>query len=263
MKTSLVSVVVPAYKQEKTIITDLKRIKQVLDALRYATEIIVVVDGAVDKTFTKVSKFIQSNPGVNIKVVGYKVNRGKGFAVRFGMARAKGEIIGFVDSGMDLNPNGISMMLEHFEWYRADVVVGSKRHPASKVSYPWQRKVLSYGYQFLAWVLFGLHVKDTQVGMKFFRRTVVKKVLPRVLVKAFAFDIEMLAVANYLGYRRIYEAPVEIRLNFGGASTLTNQRFLKTVILMIWDTLSVFYRLYLVDYYSDANRNNWRSDLSV
>lgn len=176
------------------------------------------------------------------------------------MGQSRGDIIGFIDSGMDLNPNGLALLLEHFEWYSADIIVGSKRHPVSKVHYPWQRKLLSMGYQLLVLIFFGLKVRDTQVGMKFFRREVLERVLPRLLVKAFAFDVEILAVANYLKYSRIYEAPVDIKLMFGGTSTVTSQKFIRTVIAMLIDTLAIFYRLKILNYYSDSNKRKWRLD---
>lgn len=254
----LISLIVPCYKQEQTIAKDLERIKEVLDRLRYSTELICVVDGKIDGTFAKASKFAQKNS--NVKAIGYDINKGKGYAIRYGMAESHGDIIAFIDSGMDINPNGLSMLLEHFEWYDADIIVGSKRHPASKVDYPWQRRILSIGYQFLVWLLFGLKVRDTQVGMKFFKREVLEKVLPRLLVKRFAFDVEILAVANYLGFHRIYEAPIDVALRFGGASTITSQKFLRTVLAMLLDTLAVFYRLRILRYYSDENKRKWRFD---
>lgn len=255
----LVSVIVPAYKQEQTIQANLKRVKSTLDELRYPTEIIVVVDGKkIDKTFERASTFTKNHS--NNKVVGYDKNKGKGYAVRYGMAVSKGDIIAFMDAGEDLNTNGLSMLLEHFDWYDADIIVASKRHPASKVTYPWQRKIFSFGYQMLVRLLFGLKIKDTQVGMKFYRREVLEKVLPRLLVKQFAFDIEILSVANYLGYKNIYEAPVEINLAFGGSSGLTNRKVLMTIIRMFWDTLAVFYRLRIVRYYDDKNKRLWKYD---
>ena len=258
MEIQLISIIVPAFKQEKTIVRDLKRIKLVLDQLRYPSELICVVDGKADNTFIKASQFAKKVS--NVKVIGYETNKGKGYAIRFGMAESKGDIIGFIDAGMDLNPQGLYMLLEHFEWYGADIIVGSKRHPVSKVDYPWQRKILSMGYQVLVLILFGLKVKDTQVGMKFFKREVLEKVLPRLLVKRFAFDIEMLAVANYLGFGRIFEAPVDIKLHFGGTSTITSQKFIKEVFAMLLDTLAVFYRLKILGYYSDRNKRRWKFD---
>lgn len=258
MLIKLVSVVVPAYKQEKTITTDLERIKGVLDNLRYSTELICVVDGKIDKTFEKAQRFAKRHK--NVSVIGYEVNKGKGYAVRFGIVESKGDVVGFLDAGMDLNPEGLSLLLEDFQWSNADIIVGSKRHAASKVDYPWQRRILSMGYQMMVWLLFGLKIRDTQVGMKFFKRGVLEKVLPRLLVKKFAFDVEMLAVANFLGFKRIYETPVEIRLHFGGTSTITSQKFLKTVFGMLVDTLAVFYRLRILNYYSDSNKRKWRFD---
>lgn len=258
MPIKLVSVIVPAYRQEKTIVRDLNRIKVVLDILRYPAELICVVDGKNDKTFEKASRFAKNYP--NIKVIGYDTNKGKGYAVRFGMAESKGDVVGFMDAGMDLNPKGLFILLEHFEWYEADIIVGSKRHPVSKVEYPWQRKLLSFGYQLLVFLLFGLRIRDTQVGMKFFNREVLEKVLPRLLVKAYAFDVEILSVANYLGYKRIFEAPVELKLRFGGTSTITSQKFIRTVTAMLIDTLAIFYRLNILHYYADNNKRRWRFD---
>lgn len=253
----LISLIIPAYKQESTIEKDLHRILEVAQQLRYEYEIIVVADGFQDKTFQN-AKRVKST---KVKVVGYRENHGKGFAVRYGMAKARGSIIGFLDSGMDINPNGLSMLLEHFEWYNADIIVGSKLHPASKVQYPWQRRIMSFVYRIMVKILFGLTIRDTQVGMKFYRRKVLEDVMPRLLVKKHAFDIEILAVANYLGYTRIFEAPVEI--DFNGVSTITSKNFWIVVGLMVWDTLAVFYRLRILHYYDGKNRKNWYNALAL
>lgn len=256
-KPDLISVIVPAYKQQEIIQENLLHIKNVMSQVRYDHEIIVVVDGYLDKTFERAKKIKSSK----IIVTGYEHNHGKGNAIRFGMARAKGDIIAFIDSGMDLNPNGLSMLLEHFEWYKADIIVGSKLHPASKVHYPFQRKILSWGYRFLVKLLFGLSIRDTQVGMKFYRRKVLEDVLPRLLVKTYAFDIEILAVAYHLGYKRIYEAPIELDFqSMSSIAPLYSVNFWKVILRMFWDTLAVFYRLKIFRYYDDKSRRKWKYD---
>lgn len=249
-----ISLIIPAYKQEKTIQKDLRYIISVLNSIRFSYELIVVIDGKMDQTFQKAS--MVRSP--YLKVIGYTNNHGKGFAIRYGTVRARGKIVGFLDAGMDLKPNGIAILLEHFEWYNADIIVGSKLHPVSKVKYPYQRRILSWGYRFLTRLLFGLSVRDTQVGMKFFKRSVLKDILPRLLVKTYAFDIEMLAVAYSLGYRRIYEAPVE--LDFQGVSSIASKGFWKVALLMLWDTLAVFYRLKILHYYDNTSKNKWVYD---
>jgi glycosyltransferase involved in cell wall biosynthesis len=254
LKTHLISVVIPAYRQERTIFKDLSQVMDVLKKIRYDYELIVVVDGRIDKTFENAKK-IKSK---KIKVVGLEKNHGKGYAIRYGMAGTKGDIIAFIDAGMDLDPNGLSMLLEHFEWYNADIIVGSKRHPVSQINYPWQRKVLSIVYQILVKILFGLNIRDTQVGMKFFRRKVLEDILPRLLVKAYVFDVELLVVAQRLGYRRIYEAPVRLRWERGGS--VLSKTLWKTLWGVLWDTAAVYYRLKILRYYDDSSKRKWRYD---
>jgi len=152
----------------------------------------------------------------------------------------------------------LSMLLAHFYWYNADIIIGSKRHPVSIVYYPFVRKIMSFGYQQLIRLLFGLNIRDSQVGMKLFRREVLEDVLPRLLVKKFAFDIEILAVANYLGYTRIYEAPIEI--NFTGVSTITSKNFWRIIWHTLVDTAAVFYRLRIKKYYDTGNKTGWKYD---
>lgn len=253
-KRRLISLIIPAFKQEKTIGKDIARIKKVMDQLRYDYEIIVVVDGRVDKTYENAKKI--KSPKVII--TGYQHNYGKGYAIRYGMVRSKGEIIGFIDSGMDLNPNGLSLLLEHFEWNNADIIIGSKRHPLSKVNYPLDRKIISFLSQVFIRTLFGLDVRDTQVGMKFFKRKVIEDVLPRLLVKKFAFDIEMLVVAYSLGYKKIFEAPIELNFNF--KESIVSKNLLKEILKTFWDALAIYYRLKIVRYYDIENKRRWKFD---
>ena len=126
---------------------------------------------------------------------------------------------------------------------KADIVIGSKRHPQSTIHYPWHRRIVSSVYFFLVKIMFGLPIRDTQTGLKLFKRDVLKKVFPKVLIKKFAFDLELLVVAHHYGYH-ITEAPVVVKFN----------RFLGSVgIKSIWDTwldtMAVFYRMNILKYY--------------
>ncbi|MCX6724574.1 MAG: hypothetical protein NTV20_00530, partial [Candidatus Shapirobacteria bacterium] len=133
-------------------------------------------------------------------------------------------------------------------WYDSDVIVGSIRHSASKVyGYPLKRKIYSRGYHLLTRILFGLRITDSQRGLKIFKRGVLEKVLPRLLVKKYAFDIEMLSVAYRLGFKKIHDGPVEMdgtkfshsNINFG----------------TVW-----IYRLKILRYYDDHNKRKWSYD---
>src|SRR3989339_267069 len=250
-KQHFLSVIVPVYQQAKTIRQDIYSIYDTLEQIRYDYEIIVVVDGTTsDYSFQEAKKLKLKK----LKVTGYPNNRGKGFAVRYGMSQTKGDYVAFIDAGMEIDPNGLSMVLEHLEWYQADIIIASKRHPASQVNYPFYRKVISY----LAWIFsrifLGLNVHDTQAGLKIFKKTVLNKVLPRLLVKNFAFDLEILAVAKHLGFKKIYEAPVKLTYDFN--SLHLQGSFVKILIKTLQDALAIFYRLRILHYYDDNQKRH-------
>ena len=251
----LFSLIIPVYKQGKTLKRDIEAIIDVLKPLAIPYEIIPVIDGYIDNSLTEVKKVKDER----VKPVGYKTNRGKGYAVRYGFAHATGDVIGFMDAGGDLKANALLPMLAQFEFQNADIVLGSKRHPDSKIDYPRYRRVLSWVYQKFVKLLFGLEVRDTQVGMKLYRRKLLEDVLPRLLVKKFAFDIEILAVSYRLGYRKIFEAPIQIDLFLAKSSIVWNKLFV-TIYNMLHDTLAVYYRLRILRYYDDSNKRKWRFD---
>ena len=149
------------------------------------------------------------------------------------------------------------MLLEHMLWYDSDIIVGSIRHSASKVTnYPLDRRIYSIGYHTLTRWLFGLKITDSQRGLKIFKRKVLEKVLPRLLVKKFAFDIEILSVAKSLGFKKIHDGPVEMN----GERLKNSSVKASSVVDMLKDTLAVFYRLKLLKYYEDNNKRKWQYD---
>ena len=145
-------------------------------------------------------------------------------------------------------------MSRKYIFKNADILIGSKLHPDSQVNYPLLRRILSWGFRSLTKILLNLGVKDTQVGVKFFRGNVARDIFPRLLVKKFAFDVEILAVARVLGYDKIFEIPIKLRFKPG---TITNSNFWITSLHMIWDTLAIFYRIRILKYYRKSNRKNW------
>lgn len=248
----LLSVIVPAYKC-KTIYRDLKSIEKHLKNLFQPYEIICVIDGKADYR-DRTKEYAKKAINKNIRVYSYRHNKGKGYAIRFGMARARGEIVAFIDAGSDLNASGIGLALEHMRWYNADIIIGSKRHKASKVVYPRKRRILSFFVQTATRFIFGINVSDTQTGLKVFKRKVLEEVLPRLVVKRWAFDLEILTVANRIGFSRIYESPVEIKYNF--ASTIG----LKSIINFSIDYFAIIYRVHFLHYYDDKHQDLWVGD---
>ncbi len=239
------SVVIPAFRQEAEIVENILEIDRRVADLGVSYELIVVDDGSPDATYDR-AKTLQ---GPFVSVVGYRENRGKGNALRVGSGLARGRYVGWLDSDLDLDPTMIGELLLRMKETGADIIVGSKRHPASVVNYPLKRRVYSWLFQQLVRLTFQLNVRDTQVGMKLVSRPVIDEVLPVVLVKRFAFDLEVLAVSHALGFDRIEEAPVRLDYQFSG--TAVNW---KAVRRALWDTAAVFYRLRLRRYYQHRVR---------
>jgi glycosyltransferase involved in cell wall biosynthesis len=233
------SVIVPAFREGRHIAQNLRRLLSELDRLGTSYEVIVVSDGNTDDTVLEAESVVSPN----IKVVQYDVNMGKGYALRCGVSRSSGELITFIDADMELDPRYIKPFLGVMEGFDCDAVIGSKRHPMSNVHYPFFRRLQSLIYQILIRVLFQLKVRDTQTGLKLFKRRVLADVVPLLAIKRFAFDLELLVVARTLGYRKVMEAPVDLDYRF--ESTVNPG----AVWRILWDTAAIFYRLHILRYY--------------
>jgi hypothetical protein len=239
---------VPVYNGGEEIVDNVGVIRQAAAGGLAAedVELVVVSDGSIDGTS---ERLLAAKSDVDMRVIHYDRNLGKGYAVKLGALAATGRWIAIVDADLDLDPAAIPTYLETAEREDLDFAIGSKRHPDSDVHYPRSRRMASWCYQQLNRILFRLDVRDTQVGLKVFRREVADDVVPLLLVKQFAFDLELLAVARALGYRRVRELPVRLDYQFTGSEVRS-----RTVARALWDTAAVFYRLRILRTYQRKRR---------
>ena len=238
----LLTVVVPVYNGGDEVVANVEVIRAAVAAGLPGAEIelIVVSDGSIDGS---AERLIESRDK-GIRVIHYDRNLGKGYAVKAGALASHGRWVGLVDADLDLDPSSLAEYLRLAEREQLDFAIGSKRHPDSVVHYPRSRRIASWCYQQLNRVLFRLDVRDTQVGLKLFSRRVVDEVVPLLLVKRFAFDVELLAVAKALGYDRIRELPVRLEFRFQGSALRSS-----SVVRALWDTAAIFYRLRILRTY--------------
>ena len=240
--SAMLSILMPAYNEANSIAENVCETVATMQALGMNFEIVVIDDGSMDGTHAAASNALRAWPD-HVRVVRCWRNQGKGNALICGAWYSKGEYVAFLDADMDLHPEQLASFFAIMEARQADVVIGSKFHPDSKVDYPPLRRVYSFFYYMLVRALFGLPVRDTQTGIKLFKRAVLMRVLPRILVKRFAFDLELLANAHHFGYR-IVEAPVT--LNF---KRVCSRLRLSAVWNVFLDTLAIFYRMRILRYY--------------
>ncbi len=240
------------------------RVRQTIDELVHTLrttpatfEVIAVSDGSTDGS----EHSLDGLPSDVVRTVRLDHNSGKGEALRVGFTRGRGRFLGFIDADGDLPPEQIAV-LAAFATTGAgagagtgagntpppDVVLGTKRHPDSQVVYPPMRRLYSWLWQQAVFVLFRLQVRDTQTGLKLVRRDVLADVLPRMLEKRFAFDLELLVVARHLGYRRFVGVPVRIRQRFGSTVSV------RAAVGMLLDLLAIWYRLHIRRWYDEPHR---------
>lgn len=226
------TVVVPYYNPGPSLVGHVAQVIDLLRDRKVAFEVIAVSDGSNDGNDAGLEHL-----GPEVQVVYLGVNQGKGHALRVGLGLGQGRYLGFIDGDGDIPASVLGEFVDYIAQATPDFAIGSKRHPDSVVTYPWLRRFYSFGYQELTALLFGLHVTDTQSGVKLVRREIVTELLPVLEEDGFIFDLELLAVARRRGYTDVVELPVEIRERF--SSTISP----RAVLDMLLDTVRLTWRL--------------------
>ena len=249
-----ISVIIPAFNAAAALPAVLESTYEALEGLGSDFEIVVVDDGSTDETLAVAERASASSP--RIKLISSKSVRGKGGALKRGFEASSRNLVCFLDSDPDLRPSQVVDLLARMDETGADIVIASKRHPDAILDYPWYRKLYSTLYYFMVLLMFRLPVKDTQTGIKLFRRDVLVNTFPRLVIKRFAFDLEMLVVAHKLGHK-IVEAPARLgRRRFGWVGWSDIQG-------IIVDTMAIFFRLYVLRYYDGFFRSSTGRQPSV
>lgn len=233
------SLIVPAYNEGKKIYGNLGVIeKTLLEIIPDGDfEIIPVNDGSKDNTAEEIMRAGREIP--HIRPVSYDVNRGKGGALIEGVAHTSGDIVAFLDADLDISPDHFRTYLPAYKEQNADVVIGSKMHKDSNLEYPLARKVFSVGYFVLLKILFGLGLKDTQTGIKVYKGNLIREIAPKLTVKGYAFDIEILAMALMKG-AKVIEMPVAIVYS---RESSTARIRIKDIFRMFTDTVGIWWRI--------------------
>lgn len=240
----VVSFVLPAFNEGKHIEESLRRLDSSFCSDHLRHEIVVVDDGSIDDTQSRAWHYAKKNG--HVRIISYRRNMGKGFAVKTGFFRAVGDTVILLDSDLDVDARQTERFVQALRF--GDIAIGSKYHPESIVEIPLFRRSLSRGFNVLSKLLTGVRVSDTQVGIKAIRRDAFFEIFKRLSVKRYAFDVELLILASACGLK-VVELPVKLKIVD------------KFRILDIWhmalDLLGIAYRLRIKKHYQQG-RALWR-----
>ena len=204
------SVVIPAYNEERVIGDSIARVGAYLEQTR-DPELIVVDDGSRDRTREIVREMAQRYPFT--RLVQNDRNRGKGYSIKHGILETHGDYVLFTDADLVYPIEGVEPFTRALD-NGADVAIGSRRHPGTlfalnprHFSYIYQRYLVGGTYINVVNRVLDLGVSDTQAGFKCLRGDAARTIFARTTLYDFAFDVEVLFIARQLGYR-IVELPV-------------------------------------------------------
>lgn len=189
-KLNSFSLVIPAYNESSRILPTLKNYDSFLKKKFKRYEIIVVCNNCTDDTFSVCQKFAKTTQ--HIHVFNFPYYTGKGGAVIEGFKVARFELVGFVDADRSTAPAEFGKLLDEIPFF--DAAVASRDLKTSKVDppQPFFRHFQGLVFRSLVQLLFRIPVLDTQCGAKTFRKSVLKKVIPVLHEKGWAFDVELL-----------------------------------------------------------------------
>ena len=207
MTEPFLTIVVPAFNEGSRLGSTLKGIRSYADSKTFSLEVIVVDDGSRDRTPELLAEFAKHFPAM--RVFRHEQNRGKGYTVRRGVLEAQGEFVAFSDADLSAPIEEVDHLLRALESSGADAAVGSRalKRELIGVHQPWFREFGGRLFNLLVRLFTGLKLRDTQCGLKLFRRTTTRRAFELQRVVGFGFDPELLFLIERLG-GKVVEVPV-------------------------------------------------------
>ena len=204
----LLSLVIPAYNEADRLPATLQRIEEHRRLWDFSSEIIIVVEPSEDGTLVLAENAAKSTS--RLVVLTHHERRGKGFAVRSGMLRARGNFVFFTDADLSTPLEDLEASLLRFRKDQSvDVIVGNRQHPETRIllhqnlGREWMGKIFNR----IAQKMTGLKIRDTQCGFKGFRDRAANEIFGRQRIDGFSFDVEVLLLAQAMGFSTV-EVPV-------------------------------------------------------
>lgn len=201
------SIIIPAYNEALRIGKSLRSVRRYLEGKRFSAEVIVVDDGSTDSTGEVVAEAAAGWPA--LRLIRNLANRGKGASVRQGVLEARGSYVLFTDADLSAAIDQTGMLIAALEATGADAAIGSRalQRELIGIHQPWFRERAGICFNWAVRLITGLRLRDTQCGLKLFRRETTRQAFEHLKAERFGFDPELLFLIERWG-GRILEFPV-------------------------------------------------------
>jgi dolichyl-phosphate beta-glucosyltransferase len=232
MSEIYLSIIIPAYNEEKRLPQTLREIDEYFKKQSFESEIIVVSDGSTDRTVEVVRNLMGEIK--NLRILDFKENMGKGFGVKEGMLKALGNFRLFTDADNSTTIEQVEKMWPYFE-EGYDIVIGSRDVKGAILDPPQPpfRRLTGEAFKYFRKIIVGLwEIEDSQCGFKCFTKEASEDILPKCKINRFAFDPEILLIAQKLGYK-IKEIPIYWK------NDLQSKVKLKSMLKMLLDLFKI------------------------
>jgi dolichyl-phosphate beta-glucosyltransferase len=203
----MMSIVIPAYNEEKRIKNSLSEACAFLNDSGMDYEVVVVDDGSSDGTSRIVESMASFSP--KVRLVRYEKNKGKGHALRTGVLVTTGDFVLVMDADLSTPMEELGKLMPYLAQGEFDVAIGSRALALSDIirKQPWWRRGMGKMFNRIVKVLVIGDFSDTQCGFKLFRGGVARNLFGEAKIDRFAYDVEILARAKKKGYG-IQEVPI-------------------------------------------------------
>lgn len=230
----ILSFILPIYNHGREAAPKIRAWARSNELILPAFEVVIVDDGSVDDTYRALKELDLPN----LRILRTDKNSGKGAALSYGVKHSEAEIVIFADGDLQILPRNFADFLNALR--HAQIAIASKRTQGSSVRAGTKRKMLSVGFNCIVKLLLSLSINDTQAGFKVFEKSALERIIPYLSVKKYAFDVELLVVADLLEMK-IEELPafVELESSFQ----------VRNIIRMFVDLLGITYRLRVKRWY--------------
>jgi len=190
------SVIIPAYNEEKNILINLEKLYSYLSNKNYEYEVILVDDGSTDNTVNLALKSTLNKLN-RLILLQNESNKGKGYSVRRGILNSKGKYVLFTDADFSTPPQEIDKLFSYIN-RGFDIVIGSRNKPSSCIleRQPFKRELFGKIFNILVRVIVIKNFSDTQCGFKLFKGDVIRKLAKYLKINGFCFDVEILYLAK-------------------------------------------------------------------